>query len=321
MNTISIVIPVYNRAHIVERTLQSVLAQQYRPLQVVLVDNDSNDNSLDVLENWAATNSTPDFEVCVVTEAHRTAGAARNRGASVATGDWLIFFDSDDEMHPRLVTSYVEAVNGAGDEVDIVSTGATLRWPDGSKQALPFHSNDIMAVQILNSQLATQRYMVRASFFHACDEWNINLPVWNDWELGIRMLLANPRMTYVNRRYVTVNHSGEASITGNAFASKAGQWERVISIAEVEVITSARHDKLRLQRLLEFKRIILAAQYQREGEHARSVKLCNRAFNRLRRSYDAGLKWKLLVAPVVKRLFARTVKGGRGAATIARHLF
>lgn len=320
MQTISIVIPVYNRAHIVERTLQSVLAQEYRPLQVVLVDNDSSDDTLAVLNRWAEANAGPDLEVKVVTESHHTAGAARNRGASVATGEWLVFFDSDDEMHPELISGYVNEVEKAGGEVDIVSTRATLVYADGSSRALPFHTSDIVAIQLLNGQLATQRYMVRASYFHQCDEWNINLPVWNDWELGMRLLLGNPRIAFMPAQRVTVNHSGEASITGNSFSAKAGKWEHSINVVEIELMTSCHPDKLRLRRLIEFKRITLAAQYEREGQHELAQGLFDRAYGRLRDSYGNNHKWKLLVSPLVKLLFSRIVKGKRGASHVARKL-
>ncbi len=320
MLKVSIIIPVYNRAHIVERTLDTVLAQEYRPLQVVLVDNDSTDGSLAVLEQWADEHRSPGLDVIVMSEHHHTAGAARNRGASVATGEWLVFFDSDDEMHPQLVSDYVDVVEQAGGEVDIVSTGATLRYSDGSTRRLPFHDKDVMAVQLLNSQLATQRYMVRASYFHQCDEWNINLPVWNDWELGMRLMLAEPRVAFLKRQRVTVNHSGEASITGNSFAAKAGQWEHVIDVVEVELMTSGRPDVVRLRRLLEFKRIILAAQYQREARPDLSIPLCRRAYSRLHRSYGDTLKWRLVMSPLIRHLFAHTVAGRPGSSLLARKL-
>lgn len=320
MQTISIVIPVYNRARIVERTLQSVLAQEYRPLQVVLVDNDSSDDTLAVLNRWASAHEAPDLEVKVVSESYHTAGAARNKGASVATGEWLVFFDSDDEMHPSLVSRYAGEVEKARGEIDIVSTGASLRYADGTSQSLPFHNADIMAVQILNSQLATQRYMVRASYFHERGEWNVHCPVWNDWELGIRLLLGNPRVVFMPGQLVTVNHSGAASITGDGFASKAGRWENTIGMVKKELSASDHPEKSRLLRLLEFKRIILAAQYEREGEHNLSFELCDNAYGRLRDSYGNGLKWKLLVAPVVKLLYSRIVAGKRGAAAVARRL-
>ncbi|MCQ2289398.1 MAG: glycosyltransferase family 2 protein [Muribaculaceae bacterium] len=318
MHSISIIIPVYNRAHIVERTLDSVLKQSYRPLQVVLVDNDSSDDTLDVLERWNREHAGPDLDVMVVVESQHTAGAARNRGAQCASGDWLVFFDSDDEMHPDLIRDYAEAIEQDGGEVDVVSTGATLRYADGATRQLPFHTDDIMAVQMLHSQLATQRYMVRAEFFHAVGEWNASLPVWNDWELGVRMLLNRPRMAYMANDRVVVNHSGEASITGNGFAAKAGQWENVMDVVEDELAQSTYSDKQRMLRLLNFKRMVLAAHYEREGKRELSVELCRTAYHNLHKLCGNTLKWKLWTSPMIKKLFARIVHGKRGSAVIAR---
>ena len=82
---VSIIIPVYNRASVVPATLQSVVAQTYRPLQVVLVDNDSTDDTLQVLETFKKEHPGEGFNVVITNEAHHTAGAARNRGFEHAT--------------------------------------------------------------------------------------------------------------------------------------------------------------------------------------------------------------------------------------------
>lgn len=321
MPTISIVIPVYNRAHIVGRTLQSVLAQSYRPLEVVLVDNDSTDNSLAVIQQFAQENNSKDFKVKVVTESHHTAGAARNRGAQEASGEWIMFFDSDDEMPANLVKGYINTINEVNGEADLISTGAVLHFTDGSERQLPFHTSDILAVQVLHSQFATQRYAVRSEFFHKCGEWNINLPVWNDWELGMRMLLVGARVAYLEGMNVVVNHSGEASITGNDFGSKAGQWENVMNVVEAELSASSHPEATRLKRLLNFKRITLAAQYKREGLETQATALYQIGNDGLRNCYGCNsLKWRLIVAPVVRYLFTRIVSGKRGSAIIARHL-
>ena len=236
---VSIIIPVYNRAAVVPTTLQTVLAQTYRPLQVVLVDNDSADSSLQVLEQFKQDHDSEGFKVVVTHESHHTAGAARNRGFECATGEWVLFFDSDDLMDQDLVTSYVNAIAKAqekGQELDLVSTKSTLIFPDGSQREAPFHKNDLFANHILHGQLATQRYAVRREFFASTDGWNINLPGWNDWELGLRLLLANPRVAYVSdESRVIINHNGADSITGTEFHSRQGQWEHVIDIMINEI--------------------------------------------------------------------------------------
>ena len=319
MHAISIVIPVYNRATLVKRTLESVLAQSFRPLQVVLVDNDSTDGSYAVLQQFASMHSAPDFEVKVVTESHHTAGAARNRGAHHATGRWLMFFDSDDEMHPHLAQSYAQAIDEAGGEVDVVSVKTTKVFGDDTKRELPFYQKDIIGVQLLHSQLATQRYIVRKDFFEQCHGWNVDLPVWNDWELGMRLLLAGARVAFIPQNLVTINHTSD-SITGDNFAHKAGQWEHSMDVVEQQILNSGHPQSLRLRRLLDFKRITLAAQYQAEGQRELSVQLCRKAFASLHSTYGNSLKWRLVVAPIVKILFARIAHGKRGSALVARYL-
>lgn len=324
---VSIIIPVYNRASVVITTLQTLLAQTYRPLQVVLVDNDSTDKTLQVLQDFKKYHEKPDFKVEVTSESHHTAGAARNRGFEHATGEWIIFFDSDDLMDQELVARYVRIIENAqkkGKPLDLISARSTLVFPDGRQRQAPFHKRDLFANHILHGQLATQRYAVRREFFDSTDGWNINLPGWNDWELGLRLLLANPHVTFLGGRpHIIINHNGADSITGTEFHSRQGKWEHVIDIMINEVRCSrlkAKH-KQRFERLLNYRRLVLAAQYQREGCPDLAKPLCQQAYQALRDSYHDNRHWRWIVAPMTRRLFARIAAGKRGSARIARLLY
>ena len=315
----TIIIPVYNRAQLVQRTLDTVVAQTYRPLQLVLVDNTSTDDSRQVLETFRRQHDQPGFQVIVTQESHHTAGAARNRGLDHATGQWLMFFDSDDEMEPRLVESYAQL---AGEQVDIISARATLVFPDGTPREAPFFKRDILANQILHSQLATQRFAVRREFFLATDGWNIDLPGWNDWELAMRLLRARPRITFMDGPpLIRINHHGNDSITGTEFHTRAGQWERAIDLAQAQVLNSDLPDKARYLRLLDYRRLVLAAHYQREGHHELAGPLRQQALAALRDSYDNNCRWRWMVAPVTRWMYRCIVDGKRGSARIARRLF
>ena len=324
---ISIIIPVYNRADIVGATLNSVVAQTHRPLQLVLVDNYSTDNTLQVLETFKKEHPGDGFNVVIVREEHHTAGAARNRGFELATGEWVLFFDSDDQMEEGLVASYVKVIERArrkGKALDLISARSTLVFPDGSSRQAPFHRGDLFANHILHGQLATQRYAVRREFFALTDGWNIDLPRWNDWEVGLRLLLANPHVAYMGgKSRVTINHNGADSITGTEFHSRHGEWEYVIDIMKNEVRCSqlkAKHKK-RFERLLEYRRMVLAAQYEREGHPELAKPLCQQAYKALGESYGHNRRWRWVVAPVTRRLFARIAAGKRGSARIARRLY
>lgn len=324
---VSIIIPVYNRAAVVPTTLQTVLAQTHRPLQVVLVDNDSTDGSLPILEQFKREHDSEDFQVVVTSESHHTAGAARNRGFEHATGEWVLFFDSDDLMEESLVASYVNIIDRArdkGETLDLISVKSTLVFPDGRQRPAPFHRHDLFAQHILHGQLATQRYAVRREFFDSTDWWNINLPGWNDWELGLRLLLASPRVAYLGGRpRIIINHNGADSITGTEFHSRRGQWEHVIDIMKGEVRCSRlkQEHKTRFERLLEYRRLVLAAQYQREGCPELAKPLCRQAYLKLQDSYHCNRRWRWFVGPVTRRLFSRIASGKRGSARIARLLY
>jgi|GEM_PF-277444 len=340
---VSIVIPVYNRATVVGETLDSVVAQTYRPLQLILVDNDSSDDTQQVLTDWAAAHADdPQLQVEVTHEARHTAGAARNAGAAQAQGEWLMFFDSDDLMHPQLVERYMRCIDRHNGEIDLAMVRGTLELPDGSTQSLACRKRDILAVHLLHGQLATQRYIVRRSLFEAVDGWNIDLPGWNDWEMGVRLLLAGARVARVGRKsLVTVRHSGTDSITGTEFHTRHPQWERVLDIIETHLRCAQLppSEMRRYLRLVEYRRIVLAAQYQREGAADLAQPLCREAFNALSRSYRDGyykpqvagtwrsgsmasrMAWRCCVGPVTRRLFARIAAGKRGSARIARHLY
>lgn len=324
---VSIIIPVYNRATVVPATLQSVVEQTHRPLQVILVDNYSTDDTLRVLENFKKEHPGEGFNVIVTREEHHTAGAARNHGFELATGEWVMFFDSDDLMDERLVESYVKVIERAerkGRPLDLISARSTLVFPDGGERQAPFHERDLFANHLLHGQLATQRYAVRRGFFASTDGWNIDLPGWNDWELGLRLLLAKPHVAYMGgKSRITINHNGADSITGTEFHSRQGQWEHVIDIMKGELRSSLLKPALRqrFERLLEYRRMVLAAQYQREGCPELAKPLCQQAYSALRDSYRNNRRWRWLVGPVTRRLFARIAAGKRGSARIARLLY
>ena len=120
---VSIVIPVRDRETLVGRTLDSVAAQTWRPLHLIVVDNNSADASVRKVSEWAgARASDTGLRVTQLQETRPGASAARNRGLEAVTGRYVIFFDSDDEMMPGLVERAMARVGDA----DIVYWKAEL---------------------------------------------------------------------------------------------------------------------------------------------------------------------------------------------------
>ena len=108
---ISIIIPIYNVAPYVERCLYSALNQSYEDIELVLVDDCGTDNSMnivsEVVEKYVGNKKISLFKH----EHNLGLSAARNTGIKNATGDYLLFLDSDDEIPLNAVELLLEATN------------------------------------------------------------------------------------------------------------------------------------------------------------------------------------------------------------------
>lgn len=116
--SISAVIPAYNRAKTIRYCLDSVLAQTVSPLEIIVVDDCSKDDTVKIV------NSYNDPRVrCVVLDKNSGAQAARNRGIREAKGDWIAFQDSDDEWLPEKLEKQIKALSEVNfDPMTVVHT-------------------------------------------------------------------------------------------------------------------------------------------------------------------------------------------------------
>lgn len=130
---VSIIIPVYNVAPYIADCLQSVLAQTYPLLEVILVNDATPDDSMTQAAPWIEKLQAR-FEVKVLNHtSNRGLSAARNTGMEVATGDWIYFLDSDDEITPNCIELLV-AKAAEHPDVDFVIgeiryVGTSWRFP------------------------------------------------------------------------------------------------------------------------------------------------------------------------------------------------
>lgn len=231
---ITIVIPVRNRAAIVERALCSVEAQTYRPLKVILVDNGSTDGTPAVLERWRqSTASAPDFVVSVINEPAPGAAVARNAGLAAVDTEWTMFFDSDDIMLPDHVDRAMKCARKHPD-AGIIGWDVKVQLPSGREKGCPFFSSDMLYGNIIHGGMATLRYMARTEIFRRAGGWNEAIEVWDDIELGTRLLLLDPvpRIYKVNGSPRVLTYFTVDSLTGPLWSDKAEGRSRDIDVIE-----------------------------------------------------------------------------------------
>jgi glycosyltransferase involved in cell wall biosynthesis len=103
MPLFSVVTPVYNREGLIQQTLRSIVEQERRDLDVIVVDDGSTDDTLAVINSFAD-------QVRIFQQENKGPGAARNRGIKEARGDYVAFLDSDDLWFPWTLDAYEEII-------------------------------------------------------------------------------------------------------------------------------------------------------------------------------------------------------------------
>ena len=258
----TIVVPVYNRPELIVRCLDSLRAQSYRPLHVIVVDNASTDATLTEVGKWRDGNMEPGFTIDILSEPAAGAAYARQTGLLHVSTDKVMFFDSDDVMRPHCV-SEVMAAWDRNPGAEIVAWPVMFRHAD-SPTVTHSIKGDLLERHLVHAVLRTQGYAVKTSFLRSCGGWRGEFPVWNDFETGVRLLLADPEVEALSTPLVDVYPQAE-SITGLSFSNKHGKWEKSLAGIEESIGRSSRTDKSRLYNIVAYRRAILAAYYAREG--------------------------------------------------------
>jgi glycosyltransferase involved in cell wall biosynthesis len=148
---VSVVIPVYGGEAFVDATIRSVLAQTYRPTEIIAVDDGSPDGSAAILRSFPQVNYRHQRNLGVA--------AARNHGVRVATGDFLAFVDQDDLWLPRKIDvqmQLLEAHPSAGgvltEQIRFLEPGmAVPAWVRPGTLGLPLRAPDLSALLLRRS--------------------------------------------------------------------------------------------------------------------------------------------------------------------------
>jgi hypothetical protein len=186
---ISVIIPLYNRSGFIVEALESIRAQEYRPVEVIVVDDGSTDESLLVATAWANSNCDPGlFEVFVIQQDNQGAPAARNQGLFASSGSLIQFLDSDDLLLPGKFTE-ASAMFAADSEIDVVYGPWVLRQ-DGVDRCMwgPDLESRPWVAEVVIKYLWTAAPIYSRRVIDAAGPWNTSLRRSQDREFCARAL-------------------------------------------------------------------------------------------------------------------------------------
>ncbi|HNF47721.1 MAG TPA: glycosyltransferase family A protein [Chitinophagaceae bacterium] len=156
----SVIIPTYNRAHLIGKTLESLVRQEFKDFEIIVVDDGGTDNTKEVVEGFK------DNRIKYYWKENAERGAARNFGASKASGKYLNFFDSDDLAYPQhlLISKKIIEENNSP---AVFHLGYEMRSPSGDL----IKKNNSVGNSAFK-ELLIRSYLSMNSVFLKYDVWN-----------------------------------------------------------------------------------------------------------------------------------------------------
>ena len=133
---ITIIVPVYNVEKYLRRCLDSIIKQSYKNLEIILVDDGSTDNSLAICNEYKAK----DNRIIIIHKENGGLSSARNAGLDIATGEYIGFVDSDDEILENMYETLYKNIKETN--CDIAAGRFIMILSDGEEQLPPYNTDD-----------------------------------------------------------------------------------------------------------------------------------------------------------------------------------
>jgi glycosyltransferase involved in cell wall biosynthesis len=229
MYLISVVIPAYNRASVIERAVLSVLAQTFQNFEIIIVDDNSNDDTeLIISSRFREEPRIRYFKHDI----NRGAQAARNTGIKAATGEWIAFLDSDDQWLPDSLAVRLELAHTSQAQI-IYSECHVLR--SNAPQELfgiPPLSGNIYRNMLQHPGPMFQSLLVTKVALESIDLLDESIITYQEWETAIRLskkyefaFLELPTFIYDCRGDDTMSKNMLRDVQGYQQIVKKHIWE------------------------------------------------------------------------------------------------
>jgi glycosyltransferase involved in cell wall biosynthesis len=257
MNLVAIITPCYNTARFVAETIESVAAQTYPHIEHIVVDDGSTDSSWEVIERYAPR------VTALRLKQNRGGSHARNRGAELARGEFLMFLDADDLIAPDTIEALVAAVQ---EQPRLIAVCEYKRWrqqPDGRwaeasrERPVPEPNTDLFEAFLTMSAWPPPCCVLwRRDAYELVDGWDEELTRDQDTDILLRAYARGVRIVRAQWGvgYYRLVERGRVSVSGGISLARYHASIRVL-------------DKL-------------AAELARLGQHPAYTELLSRAYHR-----------------------------------------
>jgi glycosyltransferase involved in cell wall biosynthesis len=205
---VSIIIPAYNAEKYIAETVESVLAQSFRDLECIVVDDGSIDRTGEIAGGFGE-------RVRYIRQDNAERSAARNRGIAEASGDYIGFLDADDLLLPEKLKEQVAFLE-AHPEYDVVYSRVAYFRDNGERgrysvrRATP--SGDILPVLIWSNFITMNSPLFRRGSMERVGGFNVSLSRYEDWDFLLRLALSGSRFGFLDSLHCLCRMHGENTV-------------------------------------------------------------------------------------------------------------
>ena len=180
---VSVIIPTLNRINTLQRAIDSVIAQSFKSIEIIVVDNGSSDGSVNMLKKNYPT-------VKLIHEHKSGVSASRNKGIMYAKNTWIAFLDSDDAWDQKKLEKQINLLHNSHDKYRLIHTNEI--WIRNGKKINQMKKHQKFGGYIFNECLALccispSSVLIDRSIFDDMGLFNENLPVCEDYDMWLRI--------------------------------------------------------------------------------------------------------------------------------------
>ncbi len=191
---VSIIIPTYNRAYLLEEAIESCINQNYRPIECIVVDDGSTDNTNEVISKIKNADISS-FTVKYIYQQNSGSQVARNTGTAAASGEFIQYLDSDDLLYPEKISSQVNFFKNNPDSDAVFGDWATGTLE--KKQSVIAFKNDNLIEQFLTETcIANFAVLMRSDLVRKIGDWDVTIKRNQEIDFHLRGVLAGGEFRY-----------------------------------------------------------------------------------------------------------------------------
>jgi len=195
----SIIIPTFNRGELLKETLDSAVAQTYRPVEIIVVDDGSTDHTAALVERWRRELAAdPGLSVRYIHQENGGVGSARNHGLIESRGEFIQFLDSDDVLHPRKLEFQIACLAKFPGSGFAFSEMARIDDPNKwSEIAIEQARLADSAEFYCSPKVLTMVGVYRRQTCRTAGPWSEDIHLGEDEEYNLRALLSTDKLVYL----------------------------------------------------------------------------------------------------------------------------